>query len=257
MLIDTVSVVMIVKNAEMTIKTSLDELKAFDEVILYLNNTSDSTHEIAQNYDNVKIIEGDFLGFGPTKNKAATYAKNDWILSLDSDEVLTSDFINNLKDTRLDSQRVYTILRSNFYKKQEIKHCWGNDVIVRLYNRTATQFTEKKVHEQIIKDAMKVENIDGTVKHFPYANITDFIIKLDRYSTIYAEDNVGKKSASPLKAISNAHFSFFKTYFLKRGFLDGYAGLVIAFSHMATNFYKYMKLYEANKENVHKGKTWN
>lgn len=254
MLIDTISVVMIVKNAEITIKTSLDALRVFDEVILYLNDTSDSTYEIAQNYENVKIIEGDFLGFGPTKNKAATYATNDWILSLDSDEVLTKEFINNLKDTVLDTQSVYTILRSNYYKKREIRHCWGNDIIERLYNRTATQFSAKKVHEHIIKDMMKVENINGAVKHFPYASITDFIMKLDRYSTIYAEDNVGKKSASPLKAISNAHFSFFKTYFLKRGFLDGYAGLLIAFSHMATNFYKYMKLYEANKENVHKGK---
>ncbi len=151
-MIDSVSVVMIVKNAEMTIKTSLDALKAFDEVILYLNNTSDATYEIAQDYNNVKIIEGDFLGFGPTKNKAATYAKNDWILSLDSDEVLTADFINNLKDTVLDAQSVYTILRSNYYKQREIRHCWGNDIIVRLYNRRATQFTEKKVHEQIIKD---------------------------------------------------------------------------------------------------------
>lgn len=253
-MIDTISVVMIVKNAEITIKTSLDALRVFDEVILYLNDTSDSTYEIAQNYENVKIIEGDFLGFGPTKNKAATYAKNDWILSLDSDEVLTKEFINNLKDTVLDTQSVYTILRSNYYKKREIRHCWGNDIIERLYNRTATQFSAKKVHEHIIKDMMKVENINGAVKHFPYASITDFIMKLDRYSTIYAEDNVGKKSASPLKAISNAHFSFFKTYFFKRGFLDGYAGLIIAFSHMATNFYKYMKLYEANKENVHKGK---
>lgn len=257
MLIDTVSVVMIVKNAEMTIKTSLAALKDFDEVILYLNNTSDGTQKIAEDYDNVKIIEGDFLGFGPTKNRAASYAKNDWILSLDSDEVLTSEFINHLKSTRLDTQSVYTILRSNYYKQQEIKHCWGNDIIVRLYNRTVTQFTDKKVHEQIIKDKMNVEHILGKVKHFPYANLTDFIMKLDRYSTIYAEDNAGKKSASPLKAIANAHFSFFKTYFLKRGFLDGTAGLIIAFSHMATNFYKYMKLYEANKENVHKGKRCN
>lgn len=257
MLIDSVSVVMIVKNAEITIKNSLDALKDFDEVILYLNNCNDATYEIAQNYHNVKTIEGDFLGFGPTKNKAATYAKNDWILSLDSDEVLTAGFIRNLKDIVLDTKSVYTILRSNYYKKREIKHCWGNDVIVRLYNRTTTQFTDKKVHEQIIKDEMSVENIGGKVMHFPYASLTDFILKLDRYSTIYAEDNVGKKSASPLKAVSNAHFSFFKTYVLKRGFLDGYPGLVIAFSHMATNFYKYMKLYEANKENNNEGEMCN
>ena len=64
---------------------------------------------------------------------------------------------------------------------------------------------------------------------------------------MYANDNVGEKNSSPLKAILNSLFSFFKTYIIKRGFLDGYAGLIIAFSHMATNFYKYIKLYELNK----------
>lgn len=257
MLINTISVVMIVKNAALTIKSSLETLKAFEEVILYVNDTSDTTATIASTYSNVKIIEGDFLGFGPTKNKAATYAKNDWILSLDSDEVLTSEFVQSLATLNLDNKTVYSILRTNFYKQQEIKYCWGNDSIVRLYNRRVTTFSPKKVHEHIMVDTLKVGNIAGNVKHFPYADLTDFIMKLDRYSTIYAEDNVGKKSSSPLKAIANAHFSFFKTYFLKRGFLDGYAGLVIAFSHMATNFYKYMKLYEANQENVYKGKTCN
>jgi len=93
--------------------------------------------------------------------------------------------------------------------------------------------------------------ITGVYRWRHPANHSTFLrvcFKLDRYSTIYAEDNIGKKNSSPSKAFFNAHFSFFKTYFLKRGFLDGYAGLIIAFSHMATNFYKYMKLYELNKE---------
>jgi hypothetical protein len=94
---------------------------------------------------------------------------------------------------------------------------------------------------------MNKEMIEGSIQHFPYQTITDFIMKLDSYSTIYAKDNAGKKASSPSKAILNAHFSFFKTYILKKGFLDGYPGLIIAFSHMATNFYKYMKLYEMNK----------
>jgi hypothetical protein len=90
--------------------------------------------------------------------------------------------------------------------------------------------------------------LHGILRHYPYTSITDFIIKLERYSTIYAQDNAGKKSSSPTKAFFNGVFSFLKTYILKRGFLDGYAGLIIAFSHMATNFYKYMKLYELNCE---------
>ena len=239
---------MIAKNAEATLKQVLDSLYEFEDVVIYSNNSTDKTDEIAQNYANVNLIQGDFLGFGDTKNLAASYAKNDWILSLDADEVLSLEFVNNIKILQLSSKKLYTILRENYYKQTPIKHCWGNDIIVRLYNKTETAFTPKKVHEKIIDEHFTIEQITGEVQHFPYATITDFIVKLDRYSTIYAEDNVGKKSSSPTKAILNGFFSFFKTYFLKRGFLDGYAGLIIAFSHMATNFYKYIKLYEMNKE---------
>jgi len=244
--IQNISCVIIAKDAEATLNATLDSLQNFEDVVLYSNNSTDKTDEIATSYSNVNLIVGDFLGFGQTKNRAASYAKNEWILSLDADEVLSDEFVEALSQTTLDESRLYSITRENYYKKSVVKHCWGKDIIIRVYNKTKTSFTDKKVHEHIISDGFEVENIKDIVKHYPYSNITDFIIKLDRYSTIYAEDNVGKKSSSPLKAFFNGLFSFFKTYFLKRGFMDGYAGLVIAFSHMATNFYKYIKLYEKN-----------
>jgi glycosyltransferase involved in cell wall biosynthesis len=247
-LIDNISCVIIAKNAESKLKEVLDALKDFNDVVIYSNSSTDKTDEIALSYKNINLIKGDFLGFGATKNAAADYAKNDWIFSLDADEVLSQEFTNNLKNTILDKNNVYTILRTNFYKTTQIKHCWGNDIIVRIYNKSITSFSDKKVHESVIHSGLNISSIDGTVMHYPYSDISDFIIKLDRYSTIFAQDNLGKKNSSPLKAIANGSFSFFKTYFLKRGFLDGYAGLVIAFSHMATNFYKYIKLYELNKE---------
>ena len=247
-MINTISTVIIAKNAQITIRATLESLNFFSEVILYLNDTTDTTEIIANEFPNVRVIHGDFIGFGPTKNKAASYSSNDWILSLDADEVLSDNFISNLQKIKTSDDKVYSILRSNYYKEREIKHCWGKDIIVRLYNKNKTSFNDNKVHEFIIDEGHKLEELDGIVKHYPYQTITDFIVKLDRYSTIFANEKVGMKSSSPLKAISNAIFSFFKTYFLKRGFLDGSAGLIIAFSHMATNFYKYMKLYELNKE---------
>ena len=246
--ISNISCVIIAKDAETTLTTVLDSLISFEDVVLYSNNSTDRTDEIAISYKNVNLIQGKFFGFGPTKNKAASYAKNDWILSLDADEVLSDEFVLNIIDLNLQENTLYSILRTNYYKKTQVKHCWGNDSITRLYNKRKTTFTDKHVHEKIICEGFEVKEISGVVRHYPYSTITDFITKLDRYSTIFAQDNVGKKSSSPLKAILNAKFSFLKTYFIKRGFLDGYAGLVIAFSHMATNFYKYIKLYELNKE---------
>lgn len=248
--ITNISCVIIAKNAEATITQVLNALRSFNDVVLYSNNSTDKTDAIAKTYKNVNVIQGAFLGFGQTKNIAASYAKNSWVLSLDADEVLSDAFVETLQTLPLETQNVYSILRENYYKQNPVKHCWGNDTIIRLYNKEKTSFSNQKVHEYVQSDNFNVVLLKGIVKHYPYATITDFIIKLDRYSTIFAEDNVGKKSSSPLKAILNAKFSFFKTYILKRGFLDGYAGLVIAFSHMATNFYKYIKLYELNKEAI-------
>jgi len=245
--IEHISCVIIVKNGAGTLTPVLEALSCFEDVVLYDNGSDDGTQALAADCANVNLIEGPFLGFGETKQRAAGYAKNDWVLSLDADEVLTAEFIAGLKTLTLDSNMVYSITRSNFYKEREVKHCWGKDVIVRLYDRSKTNFNNSKVHELVVTEGFAVENLSGTVRHYPYQNISQFIQKLDKYSTLFAEDKQGIKKSSPLKASLNGMYSFFKTYLLKRGFMDGSAGLIIAFSHMATNFYKYMKLYELNK----------
>jgi hypothetical protein len=243
-----ISCVLIVKDAQATIYEVLDALKDFEDIVVYSNNSTDKTDEIAGGFKNVNLINGEFLGFGATKNKASTYAKNNWILSLDSDEVVSSNFINNLRLLKLQDDCIYSILRTNYYKTTQIKYCWGDDNIVRLYNRDKTTFSNEMVHEKIIINDLQIKKIDGEVKHYPYSTITDFITKANTYSTLFAKNNMGKKKSSPTKAILNGIYSFIKTYFFKRGFLDGYAGLIIAFSHMVTNFYKYIKLYELNQE---------
>lgn len=244
-----VSAVMIVKNGARTIQRSLESLREFDDVIVYDNGSTDGTKAIAAHYPNVRLIEGEFDGFGTTKNRAASYAVHDWVLIIDSDEVVDAELFNALQTQPLDPNTIYIVNFLAYYKEIPIRHCgWNNQKIRRLYNKTITKFNDNFVHENIIDEGMKKLPIAGNMKHYSYMSISDFIVKLDRYSTLFATDNVGKKSSSPAKAFFNGLYSFFRTYVLKRGFLDGYAGLIISFSHMATNFYKYIKLYEMNME---------
>ena len=247
-MLNNISVVIIVKDGGKTINATLSALSQFSDVVVYDNGSTDDTIEIANKFHNVNLIQGDFTGFGPTKNKATTYAKNDWILILDSDEVADDEFVNHLKFQHLDDQSVYMVNMVSYYKDIKIKYSgWNNEKHVRLYNRKLTQYNNNYVHEDIEIEGFEVVLLQGDIQHYSYHDIHDFIVKLDRYSTLFAQQNPNKYS-SPLKAILNAGFSFFKTYILKRGFLDGYVGLVIAFSHMATNFYKYIKLYELNQK---------
>lgn len=243
-----ISVVIIVKDGIRTMDKCLKALASFDDVVVFDNGSNDGTQEICRQFSNVNLVEGEFTGFGPTKKLASTYAKHDWILSLDSDEIVTASFVETLGSKSLDPDTVYSIKRINFYKDIEIKHGWSNDILPRVYNRIKTNISDKMVHEGVVTDGMTVEYLDISLKHERYSSISEFIRKADHYSTLFAEQNVGKRKASPLKAIGNSSFTFIRKYFFKLGFLDGYPGLIMAYTNMIENFYKYMKLYEKNRE---------
>jgi len=246
-----ISAVVLAKNNEKTIGNTLKSLTDFNDVVVYDNGSTDDTIQIVKSFTNVNLIQGEFKGFGWSKNKAASYAINEWILIIDSDEVVDGELLGILKSKVLDKNCVYKFNFKAFYKDIQVKHCgWNNQKIKRLYNKSVTSYNSNDVHEDIITDGLKTEVLDGNVEHYSYHSISEFIIKADRYSTLFAKNNVGKKKSSPLKALFNGMYSFIRTYIFKQGFRDGYVGLIIAYSHMVTNFYKYIKLYEANKESM-------
>ena len=244
-----ISAVVLVKNNEKTLAATLDSLKVFEDVVVYDNGSTDQSMEIAGRYPNVTLIQGEFKGFGWTKNHAASFAKNDWIIIVDSDEIPDETLLQTLQAKILDEHTVYLLNFKAFYKNIQVKHCgWNNQKIKRVFNKKVTGYNDNDVHEDIMTEGLAVKLLEGNMEHYSYHSISEFIIKADRYSTLFAKNNVGKRASSPLKAFFNGGYSFIRTYIFKRGFLDGYVGLVIAYSHMVTNFYKYMKLYEMNKE---------
>ena len=224
-------------------------LSQFEEVVVYDTGSTDQTREIAQTFPNVKLFEGSFEGFGPTHNKASSLCSNDWILSIDADEVLSDSFKENIFKMKLDPQKVYAIPRYNYYKETHIKWCgWHPEKHLRLYNRKHTQFSSSLVHETIEHKHMEVSTFPYPIYHYTYGSLSEFLVKMERYSTLFAEQNAGKKRSSPLIALKHSMWTFVKSYFIRWGFLGGYEGLLIS-SYMAhTAFYKYLKLYEKNLE---------
>jgi len=245
-----ISVVMIVRDGAATLERSLHSLARFDDVVVYDNGSKDKSREIAKGFANVRLFDGYFNGFGPTKNRAALLAKNDWILVLDADEALDEALVETLLAHSLKESTVYRLNFKAFYRDQQVRYCgWNDQKIRRLYNRSVTCFSPAHLHENILIDGLEVQDLrGGSVLHYSYSSMSDFIMKIDRYSSLYAQNNRGKETSSPLMAVTSGIYSFLRTYLIRRGFLDGHVGLVIAFSHMATNFYKYMKLYEANRD---------
>lgn len=242
-----ISVTVLAKNSQKYLKEVLKALSPFGEVLLYDTGSTDDTIEIAATFPNVRIVKAPFIGFGPTHNMASAAAANDWILSIDSDEVVTPSLIDILKTEELDPKAVYAFPRHNYFNGKFIKCCgWYPDRQIRIYNRIKTRFSDDQVHEAIISEGMRYASLQAPIIHYSYGSISDFLAKMQAYSTLFAEQNRGIRHSSPLKALLHAAFAMFKSYIIKRGFLYGYEGLVISLYNCHTAYYKYLKLYEAN-----------
>jgi len=245
-----ITVTILTRNNEDTLKATLESVRGFSEVLIWDSGSTDRTLEIAQTFLNVTIRRGPFEGFGPTHNLASNAALHDWILSLDSDEVLSYELSQEILNLKLDPNCTYSILRHNYFNGKRIKWCggWHPDWVVRLYYRKMTAFSDAPVHEKILTEKLKIARLKHPMLHYPYRQIGDFLGKMQTYSTLFAKQNRGKKNSSLLAAICHSWFAFFKSYILKRGFLGGKEGFIISLYNGHTAFYKYLKLDEANRK---------
>lgn len=242
-----ITVTILVKDAERKLQEVLTSVKDFAEVILIDTGSTDRTLEIARSFPNVRIFQREFTGFGELRNYATTLATYEWILALDGDEVLSELLQEEILGLALDTSSVYALPFHNFFNKKHIRTAgWYPEDHVRLYSREKCAFSEAKVHEKVEKGCLKEMRLRNPVFHYPYETIDDFLIKMQRYSHLFAIQNVGKKHSSPLVALYHGIGGFLKSYFLKRGILGGYEGLLISLYNGHTAFYKYLKLYHLN-----------
>ncbi len=247
-----ISVTILTKNSSKYIKQCLEALQSFDEIIILDNGSTDDTLKIAQHYPHVKIVTHDFIGFGPLKNMALTHASNEWILSVDSDEIFSKALVDEILNLSLEKHTIYSILRDNYYGDQHIDGCgWQNDYVQRLFNKNITQFSDKQVHESlIIKPHLTIKKLTHRFKHYSYDNTSHLIDKMQKYSSLYAQEHKNTKTSSPSKAFLRGTYTFIKNYWFQRGFLCGYAGFLISLTNASTTYYKYIKLYEENKKST-------
>jgi len=240
-----ISAVIIVKNAEQTLRSTLTSLEGLPEVVIYDNGSEDQTLEIASSFSNVAVHTGEFLGFGPSKNHAAALAANDWVLSVDADEAVTSELMKNILSLDLsDPHVVYTIHRYNYFMGKHVRFSgWGKDWLPRLYHRNTTGFTEAMVHENILvpKESREIR-LQGELRHDAVREIGDFLVKINRYSELRRRGRQKRRLSAPM-IVLRSFWTFVHTYFLRRAFLDGWRGLVISVSNANGVFFKYVMPY--------------
>jgi len=246
-MIEHISAVLIVKNGEPYLKKCLNSLREFKEIVVLENGSTDRTSEIAASFPNVKLFHSEFLGFGPMKELACSYSSNDWIFSIDCDELLSTELSEEIKSLKLKNNQAAELHRLNYFNRHLINGCgWGNDYTVRIFNKMTTGFNTNMVHESVQTSKLNIVRLKGKLHHFSFNNSGELIHKMNIYSELYAKQHRFVNKTTPLQILIKTFFAFFKFYFIKKGFLWGNEGFVISWTNANSVFYKYQRLLEVS-----------
>jgi glycosyltransferase involved in cell wall biosynthesis len=244
-LMPQISVYIIAFNEAEKVEAAIESVKWADEVILVDSWSTDDT--IAQSLG-AKVVQVDFKGFGDLRNKALEACQHEWIFSLDADERCTPEVAAEIRGVmkNKNSLDVYWTPRRNFFMGRWIKHSgwYPNYRQPQLFRKNSLQYDMQPVHEGYVLNSDKtIGQMKNAIWQVPFKNMAEVMHKANRYSSLGAE-KIKHKKITMWSALVHAKWAFWKHYVFKLGFLDGWAGFVIALGNFEGTFYRYAKALE-------------
>jgi glycosyltransferase involved in cell wall biosynthesis len=247
----TVTAYIIAFNEAEKIAPAVESVLWADEIIVADSGSTDGTAEIATALG-ARVVQIPFEGFGDLRNKAIAHCTSEWIFSLDSDERCTPEVRDEVLALIASSpdHDVYRVPRRSYMMGRWIKGSgwYPNFRQPQLFRRGAMRYTMEPVHEGFENLSGKpLGTLDSAVWQFPFRNLDEVIRKMNRYSTL-GVPKIAHKRVTMLSAFGHGLWSFIKHYIFKRGFVDGWAGFVIAFGNFEGTFYRYAKSFEERQD---------
>jgi len=243
------TVTVIAWNEEERLRACLESVAWADEIVVVDAESTDKTVQIAREFTD-KVSVRVWPGFATQKNFAIEQASGEWILSLDADERVTPELRERIRailaaDGPADG---YAIPRRNIFWGAWVRH--GGlypDYQLRLFRRAAGRFVENAVHESVTVTG-QVEPLVEPLLHHSYRDLEDFVRRSNRYSTLSAQDWIGRgKRAGLVDLVTRPLGRFFSMYIVHRGFLDGWRGFVLAVLYGEYVFLRMAKVWETQR----------
>ena len=248
-----ISGVVITYNEEHNIERCLQSLKGIvDEIVVVDSFSTDATESICNKFNTV-FVKNKFEGHVPQKNFALNLAQNEWVLSLDADEVLSEALIKSITDIKKSNSSQkdgYFFNRLTSYAGQWIYHCgWYPDKKIRLFKKEKAMWGGDNPHDKIImNEGTSISEINGDLLHYSYRSISEHVIQTDKFAQISAKVQYERgRRVSLIQVILRPPLQFIRDYFFKRGFLDGLAGYAICCINALSVFIKYLNIYSLQK----------
>jgi glycosyltransferase involved in cell wall biosynthesis len=238
-----ISATIIAFNEQRNVPRVIESLRCCDEILVLDSGSNDRTVEIATKLG-ARVVEASWHGYAAQKNIATELATHDWILSLDADESLSEALEAEIWHIKKNGPKfdAYTMPRLAQYLGRWILHSgWYPDRKVRLFDRRKAKWVGDFVHESVRVNGT-VGHLKSNLLHFTCNSLSEHLRMMDSYTTLAAQQLVSRgKSVDFANLLLDPPWTFFRTYVLQRGFLDGVEGLTIAYMAALYNFVKYSK----------------
>jgi glycosyltransferase involved in cell wall biosynthesis len=244
------SACIITYNEADRIEACLRSVSFCDEIIVVDSHSTDATRELCAALG-ARVIERDWPGYRSQKQFAVDSARHDWVLCLDADERVSDALRREIEALRASGFRGcagWSVPRITEYFGRFLRH--GNaypDRLVRLFDRRRGGWTGREIHENTRING-PVDRLHGHLEHYSYRSLTDHHHRMQRYAELMAQAlYAGGKRCGLGKVLINPQWRFFRGYFLRLGFLDGWRGLVFALVEANYVRRKYLHLYVRSK----------
>jgi len=247
----SVSAIVVCYNEEENIGRCLKSLQWCDEIVVVDSFSTDRTVEICRQFTTI-IIRRKWAGYRDQKAFAHSKATKDWVLMIDSDEEVTPELQNEIREQLAGAGTLcsgFLLPRLMFYLNRWWRRGgWYPDYDVRLFRRDCAKWGGIDPHEKIIVDG-PVRRLQNPLHHFSYRDIADHVQRINRFTSISSRELHTQGERWHLTdALLRPAFRFCRCYFLKRGFMEGFAGFHVAVTAAVYVFLKYAKLWELELE---------
>ena len=243
---EKISGLIITFNEEKNIQEILDDFSICDEIIVVDSFSSDQTVSISEKNPRVKIIQHPFEDFTKQRNVALDAAANDWVLFLDGDERITPELHQEIISelNKFDKKDAYYFYRKFYFAGNPINFSGTQtDKNFRLFRKSKCRYVaDKKVHETLAVNG-SIGVFNNKLQHFSVSDYDSYRDKMIHYGNLKGQELFDKgKKFSVLTQYLKSAFKFFKTYFLRLGFLDGKEGFQLSVLQTLSVFETYESL---------------
>ncbi|CAI1106828.1 MULTISPECIES: glycosyltransferase family 2 protein [Serratia] len=244
---NSLSVVMIAKNEAELLSECLQSVAWADEIIVLDSGSTDGSVALAESLGAKVFVHTDWQGFGKQRQKAQSYATQDYVLMIDADERVTPELRHSIEQVlaNADDNVVYSLGRRNLFLGRFMRHSgWYPDRVNRLYANQRYRYNDDLVHESLNTGGAKVVPLQGDLLHLTCRDFFAFQRKQLHYAEQWAiQRHQAGKRCGYLSILTHTLGAFCKTWLLRAGFLDGKQGLLLAVVNAQYTFNKYAALW--------------